>query len=227
MAELGEQDEANFEFRMQVHARLLEGSPIGKLLHLYSERGRNSKGLTEKILLSTFGDYFVPVNPNIFQSDKRNENEHNSAQGFRKGAKICFFNEVSARPWCNAIFKTRNSTDPVTIRGCGSAHIEKHVPTYTFMMASNDDPKWEVPPKHSEFDRWLVLYQPNKFVHQDEAQTGPRTFPKDSRLESLVATNDLHLGTCSTSCRSESVLRKPVKTCRLWWKLERRRRVSG
>lgn len=47
--ELGDQDEENFRMMMRVHARLLEGMPLGKCVILTSTRGRNSKGLCEKV----------------------------------------------------------------------------------------------------------------------------------------------------------------------------------
>ena len=42
---LGDQDESNFLYFMQLHARLLEGKPLARCILLHSPRGRNSKGL--------------------------------------------------------------------------------------------------------------------------------------------------------------------------------------
>ena len=112
--ELGDQDKANFDFLMAIHARLLEGRPTGKMPVFFSNRGRNSKGINEKIFISLWGDYYVPVKSTVFMTDRRNENEHSAAELNRRGARVLFFNEVQSTPWSNAVFKNKNSSDPVS-----------------------------------------------------------------------------------------------------------------
>ena len=63
---LGDQDENNFLYFMRLQARMLEGKPLAKCVLLHSPRGRNSKGLIEKILQSVWGEYFVPVKASVF-----------------------------------------------------------------------------------------------------------------------------------------------------------------
>ena len=66
-----------------------------------SRRGRNGKGMVEKMIISTFGEYHVPVKNTIFLPDRRNENEHCAADVFRKGARIGFMNEVGLTGKCD------------------------------------------------------------------------------------------------------------------------------
>ena len=111
---MGDQDEATFKFLLALHARLLEGRALGKLPAFFSKRGRNSKGLNEKIFMSVWGDYYAPTKSTVFLADRRNENEHTAAEANRRGARIAFFNEAQSAPWSNAVFKNRNSSDPAT-----------------------------------------------------------------------------------------------------------------
>ena len=192
--ELGDQDEANFNHIMNLHARLLEGNPLGKCVILASTRGRNSKGLCEKIFNSVWGDYVAPVKSTVFNADRRSENDHTAAEVFRKGTRICFGNETLMEPWSNAIFKSKNSTDPVVARGCGSGETVRYQPTFTFVFAVNDPPAWEKPPNGSEQDRLMPIYFPNKFVDAGTAPTSPRTYVKDRGLEETVASSQFALG---------------------------------
>ena len=104
---LGDQDRANFEFFMHIKARMLEGTPLAKCLMLYSLRGRNGKGITEKCYQAVWGDYYTPIKSSVFHTDKRNENEHSAADIARKGARVGFGNETLSEPWSNAIFKVQ------------------------------------------------------------------------------------------------------------------------
>ena len=70
---LGDQDHANFELLMDLMGRLLEGKPLAKCVMLWSARGRNSKGILEKIFQSLWGDYYVPVKSSVFHVNKRGE----------------------------------------------------------------------------------------------------------------------------------------------------------
>ena len=47
----------------------------------------------------------TPVNATVFHSDEPNKNEHTAADLFRRGAQICFGNEVLSHPWHTARFK--------------------------------------------------------------------------------------------------------------------------
>ena len=51
----GCQDEVNFHYLRVLLARWLDGRPTGKLACLWSPRGRNSKGIVQKMLMYTFG----------------------------------------------------------------------------------------------------------------------------------------------------------------------------
>ena len=192
--ELGSQDSQNFLHMMQLHARLLEGTPLCKCVLLWSRRGRNGKGLCEKIFQSVWGDYYVPVRATVFSSDKRSEHEHNAADVFRRGARVAFGNEVLTTPWSNAVFKSRNSTDPITVRGCNATDTERMLPTYTFIFAANDPPAWEQTPKGSENDRLMIMYMPNKFHDASAVAQSPRSSTKDQHLEAEVGGRDFALG---------------------------------
>lgn len=187
-------DEENFKLLMNVFCRVLEGRPLCRCVILTSKRGRNSKGIVEKMLQSTMGDYHVPVRSTVFQTDRRSEHEHNAADAARIGARIGFGNEVQGVPWSNAIFKNKNSSDPMLVRGCGVTDSKRAQPTLTFFFACNDPPVWEQPPKGSERDRLTVLYLPNKYVNKDDVPTSPRTFLKDNGLEDHIAHGDFALG---------------------------------
>ena len=141
VGELGDQDGANFLFLTKVMARLLEGRPLCKCVFLTSKRGRNSKGLLEKIFRSLWGEYYVPVKPTVFFPDRRNENEHSSADIFRQGARVGFANEVSETRWSNAVFKNKNSTDPIMARACSGTETVRVTPTLTYVFATNDPPR--------------------------------------------------------------------------------------
>lgn len=192
--EVGDQDEANFHFLLMVMARLLEGRPLCRLVVFTNPRGRNNKGVLEKIFMSVWGTYYVPTRSTVFNSDKRNENEHSAAELHRRGARIAFANEVSTEPWSNAVFKGKNSSDPISARGCGAKDVVRIPRTETFVYGMNDPPTWEVPPKGSEKDRFVIIYTPNKFVNRGEPATSPRTKPKDTKLEERVAHHDFALG---------------------------------
>jgi hypothetical protein len=192
--QLGDQDSVNFHFLVDLLARLLEGRAFAKCVYLYSKRGRNSKGLLEKMIMAIFGDYYVPVKANIFLENRRNENEHSAADAFRKGARVGFANEVGTTPWANSEFKNRNSTDPSTVRGCGSRLTERQKQLMTFMFGTNDPPVFEKTPKGSELDRTLILYLPNHYKDKGANPSSPRTFPKDMSLEERVSTPTFALG---------------------------------
>jgi hypothetical protein len=192
--QLGEQDIPNFHFHMATHARHLEGKATGKCAMYFSKRGRNSKGINEKIYVSVWGEYYVPIKPTVFLADRRNENEHTAAELDRRGARVLFFNEVSDLKWSNAIFKSKNSSDPVVCRGCGDSRVVRFIPTYSFAGGINDPPMWHKTPKGSEKDRITPMYLPNKYIHEGDEATSPRTFSKDTTLEEKVASHDFALG---------------------------------
>ena len=177
--EVGDQDKVNFQFLMTVMARLLEGRPLARLVVLTNPRGRNSKGILEKMFMSVWGGYYVPARSTVFLSDKRNENEHSAAEVNRRGARVAFANEVGTEPWSNAVFKNKNSSDPISARGCGSTDVQLIKRTETFVFGMNDPNEWEVPPKGSENDRITIIYTPNKYINAGEAPTSPRTKLKD------------------------------------------------
>jgi phage/plasmid-associated DNA primase len=72
--ELGNRDAENFHYLMNLFALLLEGRPTQKCPLFFSPRGRNSKGIIEKMFMAVWGTYYLPVKSTIFQADKRNEN---------------------------------------------------------------------------------------------------------------------------------------------------------
>ena len=192
--ELGDQDVQNFNFFMKIQARQLEGNPLAKLVMLHSIRGRNGKGMVEKSYMSVWGEYYTPVKSSVFHTDKRNENEHCAADIARRGARIGFGNETLSEPWSNAIFKSRNSTDPVIARGCGIAETVRFPNTLNFVFGMNDPPRWEQLPKGSEKDRIIIQYLPNKFIDKGTLPTSPRTYPKDTKLEEKIQGHDFALG---------------------------------
>ena len=118
------QDTTNFDFLMALHARFLEGRPLGKCTPIFNNRGRNGKGTNEKILMHLLGAYFVPVKPTVFHNDTRNENEHTAADLHRKGARLLWFNETTSTPWSNAVFKNKNSSDPVVCIAWGEINAK-------------------------------------------------------------------------------------------------------
>lgn len=191
---LGDQDVVNFEFNFDLQARLLEGNPLGKCVYPWSKRGRNSKGIGEKIYASVMGDYMAPVKSTVFDTDRRNENEHSAAELSRRGVRIGFANEVQGTQWSNAVFKSKNSTDPIVARGCGDGNIVRFTPTITYVFAVNDQPRFEFKVKGSEVDRSLILYHPNRYVDKGIVPTSPRTYPKDLRLEHKIATPEFARG---------------------------------
>ena len=130
----------------------------------------------------------------MFHADKRGENEHAAGELFRQGARVAFGNEVSSSPWSNAVFKNKNSTDPLPLRACGSNEVRKGKPTYTFVFATNDPPSWEQEPKGSERDRLVILYLPNRFVDDPDAAGSPRRLPKDLSLERTIEGPDFATG---------------------------------
>ena len=191
---LGDQDEANFEYLHKLMAKLLEGRPAGFCIFLYSKRGRNSKGLLEKIFMAVWGGYHVPVKPTVFMPDTRNENEHSSADVFRRGARIGFSNEVGSLPSSNGVFKNKNSSDPLIVRSCGANDTDVAKPTLTHVFATNDRPQMLAPTKGSEEDRATIVYLPNRFRSKGERPTSPRTFQKNLALEEEVGGHDFALG---------------------------------
>lgn len=57
---LGCQDNVDFDLLMCLHARLLEGKPMGNIPLFFSKRGRNSKGLHENIVASLGAPIMYP-----------------------------------------------------------------------------------------------------------------------------------------------------------------------
>ena len=106
---LGDQDVNNCEYLMRLMARKLEGRPICKCEFLFSPRGRNSKGVIEKIYQSVWGEYFVPVKASCFYADKRSESKHSAVEMARFGARVGFGNETSSTPWSNGVFKFKKT----------------------------------------------------------------------------------------------------------------------
>ena len=140
------------------------------------------------------GRVLHPVRVTVFHADRRSENEHNAADVFREGARVCFGNEVLGEPWSNAVFKNKNSTDPIGARSCGKDNNKRYEPTFNYMFGLNDSPAWEQPPQGSEKDRLFILYLPNKFVDATAPCTSPRTFRKHLSLEDTVAGSDFAIG---------------------------------
>ena len=101
---------------MELMAAMLEACALQRCPLLYNRRGKNSKGIVEKIWMSVWGDYYTTVKPTVFHADTRNENEHGAAELYRRGARLCWFNETLAADWSNAVFKNKNSSDPVVYR---------------------------------------------------------------------------------------------------------------
>ncbi|CAK0856137.1 unnamed protein product [Prorocentrum cordatum] len=192
--ELGDADAENFQHMMHLQARLLEGTPLCKCALLWSRRGRNGKGICEKIFQAAWGEYYVPVRATVFTADKRSEHEHKAADAFRRGFRVAFGNEVHSAAWSNAVFKSRNSTDPITARACNSGETEKMKPMCTYIFACNDIPSWEQVPKGSERDRLLPMYMPNKFRDSFDAPTSPRSFLKDHGLEAEIGRPEFAIG---------------------------------
>ena len=89
---------------------------------------------------------------------------------------------MGARPWSNDAFKSKNSSDLISARGCSKPTTQVIEPAITFVFAGNDTPTWESTPKGSEKDRIIPLYFPNNFLDEDDICTEPRCFPKDQDL---------------------------------------------
>ena len=62
------------------------------------------------------------------------------------------------------------------------------------MALLNDRNRFEKPPKHSEADRYAILYFPNKFIDAAAQPASPRTYYKDLRIEDEVAGDDFRIG---------------------------------
>lgn len=134
-ADVGDMDETQFRYLYRLIARMLEGAPLGLLVLLLSKRGRNSKGVIDKILRGLFGSYYVTVKQTVFMASKRNENDHSAAEVHRRGARICFCNEVCTEAFSNGVFKAaawcvrpcrpqpQVRTTGIAVRGC--KHIEQ------------------------------------------------------------------------------------------------------
>ena len=150
--------------------------------------------MLEKIFQSVLGTYYTPCKSTVFHADRRNENEHSAADLARRGTRVNYGNETTTQAWSNAVFKNKNSTDPVVCRGCGVGDSVRYAPSYSYVFAVNDAPTFEQLPKGSEKDRSLVLYLPNKYVDHGVNPTSPRTMPKDEKLEEEVASNAFALG---------------------------------
>ena len=136
--EIGDQDTMNFHYLLMLMAKLLEGRPLCRLVVRMNARGRNSKGVLEKIFVSVWSTYYVSVRSTVFHSDRRNEHEHSAAELNRRGTRVAFASEVGPDPWSNGEFKRKNSSDPVSARGCGSKEVERIARTETFVYGMND-----------------------------------------------------------------------------------------
>ena len=166
--ELGfDQDVENFQWLITLLARLLEGTPLTKCVCLFSDRGRNSKGVLEKCIECVFGDYYASATNAVFCAKKGDENSHDAAVFSRQGKGVIVANEVG-EPWDNALFKTRNSRDKISARGCHQSEVVQFGPTCTYMFMTNAPPKWTSAVRGSERDRILPLRLPNKFVTPGE-----------------------------------------------------------
>ena len=225
--QLGEQDVDNFKYFQVVLARLLEGRPLCKFIAICNPRGRNSKGIIEKMFISLWGDYYTPVRPTVFHADRRGENEHSAAELARKGVRIAFGNEVLDEPWSNAVFKNKNSTDPVNARGCGSESVERVMRTETFIFGMNDPPKWELRPKGSEQDRMLVLYtRTSSWMRVPLLRRRART-SRTTRWSARWHSLSMRWGFCLTCLRFAAVLQRTAETLMTLSERALRRRSIG
>ncbi|CAK0807001.1 unnamed protein product, partial [Prorocentrum cordatum] len=228
--ELGDCDHENFDFFISLVARLLEGRPLQKVVTPFSERGRNGKGLLEKMPESVFGSYCAPVKNTIFLEERRTEDEHNASALDRQGARIAATNEPPEQPWSNSTFKNKVSRDKVPCRGCNSKVVEKHSPTFTFLFSTNGPVRFAVPPKNSEKDGVLVLRMPNKFVGDGEKFTSPRQFRKDPKIEDRAMSEDFGLGFLLILVQRrqkvkdlDELVDRGTKTSRFWVEVVQRR----
>ncbi|CAK0809460.1 unnamed protein product, partial [Prorocentrum cordatum] len=192
--ELGGAGAENFPRMMHLQARPLEGAPLCKCALLWSRWGRNGKGICKKIFQAVWGEYCVPVRAAVFTADKRSEHEHNAAGAFRRGARVAFGSEVHSSAWSNAVFKCRNSTDPIAVRACNSGDTEKMKPMCMCIFACNDVPWWGQAPKGSERDRLLPMCIPNKFRDSFDAPTSPRSFLEGRGLGAEIGRPEFAIG---------------------------------
>ena len=190
-------DLQNYEWLLDYLCRVMEGIPLTKCLIVFSDRGRNSKGILEKIIEGLWGEYYAGVSSAIFGPPKENENDHDAMALDRQGRRVVVANEMSGQ-WHNASFKFKNSRDKVPARGCHSSTVVHYDPTHNIVFMCNDPPDWTNIPKGSEVDRLIVLRLPNKFVESHEiAGFSPRRFQKDASLDDKVRSTNFALGLLS------------------------------
>ncbi|CAK0852870.1 unnamed protein product [Prorocentrum cordatum] len=159
--DLGDADADNFPHMMHLQARLLEGTPLCKRVLPWSGRGRNdNKGICDR--LSGESTTFLPEPQSALRTS------------------------APSSAWNNAVFKSRNSTDPITARACNSGDAEKMKPMRTYNFARNDIPSRGQVPKGSERDRLLPTHMPNKFRDSVDDPTPPRPLLKDHGLEAEI-----------------------------------------
>ena len=106
---LGPQDDSNFEFFLQLLARLLEGKPLKRTVYFFSPRGRNSKRPIEIILTNLLGTYSGQCKHSIFTNDRRSDEANSSITLSRRGVRLLVGQEIDRdTPWCNAMYKRRS-----------------------------------------------------------------------------------------------------------------------
>ena len=173
-ADLGDRDHEQFQFMLRVFAQLLEGRSLMITFFLFNPRGRNSKGTLHKLMQKVMGSYMAIAGPNIFNLNTRNENEHNAAEASRDGCRVAWGNEVNRKtPWNTQVFKTKNSTDTVELRGCGSGNVVSSEHMMNYVFGANVPPKFDEHLLHSELNRICPIRLPNKFNTPGERPRSP------------------------------------------------------
>ncbi len=204
---LGDQVRTNFDHDEHL-PRLLEGKPFCQCLFPFSKGGRNGNGFL-KIMIKVWAVYFCPVKDDAFSPRIKNENEPSAVDLFRRGGRIGFANEVGAAVWSKSILKDRNSMDPATVHGFGSA-VAKNIiyiyiyiyyfflvyilQTVTHIFATNDPPCLEQPSTGLEKDSIFVLRSLGTYKDKGVAPTSIRRFVKKLSFEEHVSGQSFALG---------------------------------
>ena len=109
---LGDQDAVNCNFVIASFTRLLKGRPLSFLVCMHAPRGRNAKGLFERLVGVIWGSYCSPGHLNVFHGVRRGEYEHNAADVAHEGNRIVWIPEIdSTVGWCNASFETKGGPE--------------------------------------------------------------------------------------------------------------------
>lgn len=173
------------EYMLLVWASCLQGVDYEQKFRMATGTGANSKGMLNKLMLFTLGEYCNSFPTSLFTQKRGRSNAANPEVIEAKGKRYCYLDETNEDEKINpGLMKQYTGRDLIKGRGLYDKKLTSFIPQWKIFLFCNDMP--QLPPHDGGIWRRVeVIEYKSKFV---ENPRKPNEFKMDPTLEEKLPT---------------------------------------